>query len=114
VTTLWLIVGFTGQAMFSMRFLVQWISSERARRSVIPIAFWYFSLAGGAILLAYAIWRQDPVFIVGQATGLLIYSRNLYFIHKRRRRREAVLARREQRGEDRAPAALAGSHARPA
>jgi lipid-A-disaccharide synthase-like uncharacterized protein len=98
VTTLWLIVGFTGQAMFSMRFLVQWLSSERARRSVIPIAFWYFSLAGGAILLAYAIWRQDPVFIVGQATGLLIYSRNLYFIHKRRRRREAVLAQREQRG----------------
>jgi lipid-A-disaccharide synthase-like uncharacterized protein len=91
VTTLWLIVGFTGQAMFSMRFLVQWLSSERARRSVIPIAFWYFSLAGGAILLAYAIWRQDPVFIVGQATGLLIYSRNLYFIHKRRGRCGGVL-----------------------
>jgi lipid-A-disaccharide synthase-like uncharacterized protein len=114
LTTLWLIVGFTGQAMFSMRFLVQWISSERARRSVIPLAFWYFSLAGGAILLAYAIWRQDPVFIVGQATGLLIYSRNLYFIHKRRRRREAVLARRANAGAAATTSMGGGGHARPA
>jgi len=82
--TLWTAVGFLGQAFFSARFLVQWIQSERVRESVIPIAFWYFSLFGGAVLLAYAIHRQDPVFIVGQAAGLLIYSRNLYFIHRKR------------------------------
>ena len=80
IPTWWLIVGFSGQALFSMRFLVQWIQSERQRRSVIPVAFWFLSLAGGAVLLSYAIFRQDPVFIVGQAAGLLIYSRNLYFI----------------------------------
>jgi lipid-A-disaccharide synthase-like uncharacterized protein len=81
-TTIWLAVGFLGQAMFSMRFLIQWIQSERRRQSVIPIAFWYFSVAGGSLLLAYALWRLDPVFIVGQAGGLLIYGRNLYFIHR--------------------------------
>jgi lipid-A-disaccharide synthase-like uncharacterized protein len=89
--TIWLIVGFTGQALFSMRFLVQWLSSERQRRSVIPVAFWFFSIAGGVILLSYAIYRQDPVFIVGQATGLFIYSRNLYFV-KLERARIAQLA----------------------
>mgnify|MGYP002001624539 FL=1 len=77
---IWVAVGFLGQAMFSMRFLIQWISSEKRRESVIPIAFWYFSIAGGATLLAYAIHRLDPVFIVGQAAGLLVYARNLYFI----------------------------------
>ncbi|MAG22842.1 MAG: lipid A biosynthesis protein [Rhodospirillaceae bacterium] len=77
---IWVAVGFLGQAMFSMRFLIQWISSEKRRESVIPIAFWYFSVAGGATLLAYAIHRLDPVFIVGQAAGLLVYARNLYFI----------------------------------
>ena len=82
--TLWTVIGFLGQAFFSARFLVQWIQSERVRASVIPVAFWYFSLFGGAVLLAYAIHRQDPVFIVGQAAGLLIYSRNLYFIHRKR------------------------------
>ncbi len=75
----WLAIGFLGQALFSLRFLVQWISSERQRRSVVPLAFWYFSLAGGAVLLSYAIWRQDPVFIVGQGMGLIIYLRNLQF-----------------------------------
>lgn len=80
--TIWLAVGFLGQAMFSMRFLIQWLSSERHRRSIIPVAFWYFSVAGGSFLLAYAIWRLDPVFIVGQAGGLLIYGRNLYFIRR--------------------------------
>lgn len=84
-STIWLIVGFTGQALFSMRFLIQWIHSERKRRSVIPVQFWYFSLAGGATLLAYAIHRLDPVFIVGQLGGLFIYSRNLYFIARDRR-----------------------------
>ncbi len=81
---IWVAVGFLGQAMFSMRFLIQWISSEKRRESVIPIAFWYFSIAGGATLLAYAIHRLDPVFIVGQAAGLLVYARNLYFIKIRR------------------------------
>ena len=80
----WLIIGFLGQALFSMRFLVQWWASERQRRSVIPLAFWFFSVAGGITLLSYAIYRQDPVFIVGQAGGLVIYLRNLYFIYRER------------------------------
>lgn len=66
--------------MFSMRFILQWIASERARRSIVPEVFWYFSFAGGAMLLAYAIYRVDPVFILGQATGLLIYARNIHMI----------------------------------
>jgi lipid-A-disaccharide synthase-like uncharacterized protein len=76
----WLAVGFMAQAMFSMRFLMQWIASERARRSVMPEVFWYYSFAGGLMLFVYAIYRVDPVFILGQGTGLLIYSRNIYFI----------------------------------
>jgi lipid-A-disaccharide synthase-like uncharacterized protein len=80
----WLSIGFIGQALFSMRFLVQWLQSERVKRSVIPDTFWYFSVAGGVALLAYAIHRLDPVFIVGQATGLFIYFRNLHFILKER------------------------------
>ena len=78
--TLWISVGFIGQALFSGRFIVQWLISEREKKSVFPIAFWYFSIAGGIILAAYAIYRKDPVFIVGQLTGLLIYFRNLYFV----------------------------------
>ena len=81
----WVVVGLLGQAMFSMRFLVQWISSERARKSVMPVAFWYFSIAGGMILLSYAIYRRDPVFIVGQSTGLFIYLRNLWLIRVEKR-----------------------------
>jgi len=87
---IWLAVGFLGQAMFSARFIVQWIHSERQRRSVIPVAFWYFSVAGGALLLVYAIYRLDPVFILGQGTGLLIYGRNLYFIMRGDRPPEAA------------------------
>jgi lipid-A-disaccharide synthase-like uncharacterized protein len=83
---LWLIIGFGGQAMFSMRFLIQWLSSERKKRSFIPVAFWYFSLAGGLMLLSYAIYRKDPVFIIGQAGGVLIYARNLQLIARERRR----------------------------
>ena len=83
--TAWLVIGFLGQAFFSMRFLVQWIFSERRRKSIVPVAFWYFSLFGGATLLAYAIYREDPVFILGQGAGLLIYSRNLYFIWREKR-----------------------------
>jgi lipid-A-disaccharide synthase-like uncharacterized protein len=78
--TIWLVIGFVGQALFSARFIVQWIKSEREKKSVFPIAFWYFSIGGGVTLLAYAVYRQDPVFIVGQLSGLLIYFRNLYFV----------------------------------
>ena len=77
---IWIGIGFLGQALFSARFIVQWLSSERAKKSVFPVAFWYFSIAGGITLSAYAIYRKDPVFIVGQLTGLLIYFRNLYFV----------------------------------
>lgn len=78
--TVWLIVGFLGQGLFAGRFIVQWLSSERKKQSVIPVMFWYFSILGGATLLVYAIHIQDPVIIFGQATGLLVYFRNLYFI----------------------------------
>ena len=81
----WLAIGFVGQALFSARFVVQWLSSERIKKSVIPTAFWYFSVAGGATLLAYAIHRRDPVFIVGQASGLFIYLRNLQFLWRDRK-----------------------------
>jgi len=76
----WLAVGLIGQACFSARFLVQWIVSERRRKSVVPVQFWHFSVAGGVILLAYAIYRKDPVFVLGQAAGLIVYLRNLYLI----------------------------------
>lgn len=79
----WLTVGFGGQAIFASRFLYQWIASERAGRSHIPRAFWYLSLAGGLTLLSYAIHRGDPVFILGQTTGALIYIRNLVLLHRR-------------------------------
>lgn len=78
--TIWLAIGFLGQALFSARFLLQWLKSEKEKKSVFPIAFWYFSIAGGVTLLAYAVYRKDPVFIIGQLSGLLIYFRNLYFV----------------------------------
>ena len=81
----WILLGFAGQLLFSCRFLVQWIASERQSRSVLPVAFWYFSLAGGACLLAYAIHREDVVFIVGQAAGILMYARNLSLVRRERR-----------------------------
>jgi lipid-A-disaccharide synthase-like uncharacterized protein len=77
---IWLVIGFLGQGLFSARFIVQWLKSEREKKSVFPVAFWYFSIAGGVTLFAYAVHRQDPVFIVGQLTGLFIYLRNLYFV----------------------------------
>ncbi len=89
--TIWLVVGFLGQAFFFMRFVVQWIASEKARKSIIPHAFWFFSIGGGVVLLIYAIYRQDPVFILGQAMGLVIYFRNVFFI--RREKREALEAK---------------------
>ena len=76
----WVILGFVAQAFFTMRFVVQWIASERARKSVMPVAFWFFSVGGGALLLVYALYRKDPVFIAGQAPGLVVYLRNVYFI----------------------------------
>jgi lipid-A-disaccharide synthase-like uncharacterized protein len=82
----WVMIGLTGQLLFTARFLVQWLASEREKRSVIPIAFWYFSLAGGVVLFAYALWRKDPVFILGQSMGLIIYARNLWLIHAERHR----------------------------
>jgi len=83
--TIWLIIGLGGQALFSMSFLVQWYQSERQKKSVIPVEFWYFSIFGGITLFSYALYKQDPVFIIGQSTGLFIYSRNLYFINKERK-----------------------------
>jgi lipid-A-disaccharide synthase-like uncharacterized protein len=80
----WLAIGFLGQACFFMRFFVQWLASERRRQSVIPVHFWYFSLAGGLIVLTYALYRRDPVFIAGQVGGLFVYLRNLYFIYRNR------------------------------
>ena len=77
---IWLTIGFLAQMMFSMRFIIQWIASERAKRSIVPEAFWYFSLAGGLMLFAYAIYRVDPVFMLGQGMGLFIYARNLQLI----------------------------------
>ena len=81
----WLVVGLLGQGLFSARFVVQWLHSEKVKRSVIPAAFWYFSMAGGCTLLAYAIHRRDPVFIIGQGMGLFVYFRNLQFLWRERR-----------------------------
>lgn len=84
IEPIWLAIGFAGQALFSARFIVQWVMSEREGRSVIPLAFWLFSVAGGVTLLAYAIHRADPVIIAGQAGGLVVYARNLWLIRKER------------------------------
>jgi lipid-A-disaccharide synthase-like uncharacterized protein len=83
----WLVLGFgfAGQAMFSMRFIIQWVASERARRSVVPVLFWYFSLAGGVTLFVYAAYREDPVFMLGQGMGLFVYLRNLWLIRREKR-----------------------------
>ncbi len=78
-------VGLVGQALFTGRFLVQWIASERAGKSVIPISFWFFSIAGGLVLLIYALYKKDPVFILGQSFGTFIYLRNLTFVLRERR-----------------------------
>ena len=86
----WVALGLVAQFMFTMRFVVQWIASERAQRSVIPFAFWTFSLGGGSLLLVYAIYRKDPVFIAGQALSTFIYIRNLQFALRERRAIRAV------------------------
>ena len=81
----WLAVGLVAQLMFSMRFIVQWVASERAKQSIVPEMFWYFSVVGGAMLFAYAIYRVDPVFMLGQGAGLFIYARNIQFILRGKR-----------------------------
>lgn len=81
----WVIIGMIGQFMFTMRFILQWFESEKAQKSVVPASFWIFSILGGSIVLAYAIHKQDPVFIIGQGAGLLIYFRNLHFVIRDRR-----------------------------
>jgi lipid-A-disaccharide synthase-like uncharacterized protein len=86
----WNILGSIGQLMFASRFIIQWIKSEIEGKSVIPLAFWYCSLGGGVLLLAYAIYREEPVFIAGQIPGIVVYSRNLYFIYRERRRTQPV------------------------
>jgi lipid-A-disaccharide synthase-like uncharacterized protein len=76
----WSLLGLVAQLLFTMRFVVQWIASERAGHSVIPVAFWIFSIFGGALLLIYALYRKDAVFIAGQAFSFFVYARNLYFV----------------------------------
>ncbi|TAL86999.1 MAG: lipid A biosynthesis protein [Rhodanobacter sp.] len=78
----WLLVGFTGQALFGIRFFVQWLYSESQEKSMVPPIFWYFSVAGGVVLLSYAIHRREPVFIVGESLTLLIFLRNLHLIRR--------------------------------
>ena len=80
----WVVIGFIGQAVFSLRFLVQWLVSEKRKESVIPVAFWYISLTGTIILFAYATHRRDPVFMVGQGFGFIVYIRNLMLIYRKR------------------------------
>ena len=85
INNFWLAVGLIGQFFFTMRFLVQWIYSEKKKQSLVPTSFWIFSLLGSSMLLTYAIYRHDPVFILGQSCGFLIYSRNLHLIHKHKK-----------------------------
>jgi lipid-A-disaccharide synthase-like uncharacterized protein len=83
---MWLMIGFLGQAVFTARFLAQWIASEKRRDSVVPVVFWWLSLGGGMLLLAYAVSRRDPVITLGQSMGVFIYGRKLMLVAKRRRR----------------------------
>ncbi|UWF58329.1 lipid-A-disaccharide synthase N-terminal domain-containing protein [Brucella sp. 2716] len=82
----WIVLGFVAQAYFTMRFIVQWLASEKAKRSVMPVAFWFFSLFGGTLLLIYAIQRKDPIFIAGQGLGLVVYIRTLWLIANEKKR----------------------------
>jgi lipid-A-disaccharide synthase-like uncharacterized protein len=93
VELVWVTFGFAAQSMFFMRFVIQWIASERVKRSIVPEAFWYFSFAGGFMLFVYAVHRADPVIMVGQLTGLVIYSRNIWLIWYNKRLQRRVDAR---------------------
>lgn len=85
VEMIWLGIGLVGQGLFSARFIIQWLASEKQKKSVVPVEFWYFSMAGGLTLLAYALHKVDPVFILGQGIGVFIYARNLYFMQNEKR-----------------------------
>ena len=89
-------VGLAGQLCFASRFIIQWIYSEKKKKSVIPLAFWYCSLIGGAMVLVYSIYQKDPVFIMGQAPGVFIYSRNIYLIKKRKKKYINLTKKREK------------------
>ena len=95
-TNQWLIIGFVGQALFGARFIIQWVVSEKKGESTIPLAFWYCSIGGAVLLLTYAIYKQDPVFIVGQSLGSIVYVRNLILIDRKRKSMASVGADNEQ------------------
>ena len=94
-TNQWLIIGFVGQALFGARFIIQWVVSEKKGESTIPLAFWYCSIGGAIVLLTYAIYKQDPVFIVGQSLGSIVYVRNLILIDRKRKSLASVGADNE-------------------
>ncbi|OIQ84026.1 lipid-A-disaccharide synthase [mine drainage metagenome] len=93
----WLAIGLTGQTMFMMRFVVQWIHSERHQKSVIPVSFWYLSLVGGLTVLAYGLHRAEPVIILGQLPGTIVYTRNLMLIYREKRDLLAEITEEEVR-----------------
>ena len=95
-TNQWLIIGFVGQALFGARFIIQWVVSEKKGESTIPLAFWYCSIGGAIVLLSYAIYKQDPVFIVGQSLGSIVYVRNLILIDRKRKSMASVGADNEK------------------
>lgn len=86
---LWLILGFTGQGLFGIRILIQWIHSEKQRRSVVPVTFWWFSIVGSFCLLIYAIHLRDPVILSGQLFGFIVYVRNIWLIYNERKAQQA-------------------------
>jgi len=81
----WVLFGFLGQFVFATRFIIQWIVSEKKKESIVPLSFWYLSICGGVILLVYAVYKNDPVFMLGQASGLIVYTRNLMLITKKKK-----------------------------
>jgi lipid-A-disaccharide synthase-like uncharacterized protein len=109
----WVVLGLTAQLAFSMRFIVQWIASERAGRSYVPVAFWYLSILGGTMLLSYAIYRQDVVFILGQSMGLIVYLRNLALIRRARKADRLAAAAADADAEDADAVHRAGAAAGP-
>jgi len=110
----WLILGFSAQALFTARMLVQWIATEKARSSVVPAAFWWLSLFGGLMLLAYFLRRGDPVGVVGQAFGVTVYARNLIFIGRGKKRLPAQPSRAAGEGEDPPSPSISRHHGGPA